>query len=166
MRVRLIVLVVLAALLLAWVVTVLAQEEPPGVGQKIDAALLLAGPAFAVVAWLAGQLFKYVFKDSQISTGTIVMIVRIGAGVVLVVGFSLGYDAQIEFGIGWLNQASSTLQQILLLVVGLLTMVFGSNGLYQWAKARNVPVIGQKQGDVMFGYARDQTDDWQKRRAA
>lgn len=146
------------------VLPALAQdgETPPGFGEKVDGALLLAGPVFALIAFAAGQILKYVFPESELSTASIMRIVYILAGVVLVIGYGLGYDAQINTGIEWLNSIAEQAQALLITAIQLLTMIFGSKGLYESLKAKRIPVLGAKQGDHWASYARDQ--DW--RRAA
>jgi hypothetical protein len=151
-------------LLVLGAAAVLAQEgdEMPAIGSDVDAFLLLALPLMVLAQTAIIQLLKWVAPNTVVPAATLARVVKGAFALVYIGAWTLGSQDQLVSGVTFLNEFSEPLLRLL----GLVGLWLGPSAVYEWAENRSIPVLGQRQGDVTFGYARNQEYQQEYQRAA
>lgn len=142
-------------------------EEPPAepaLGEQVDVFLVLALPATILIATIIGQVLKFLFPEQQIATETLAGWVRGIFAIGYILALLMGFSEQLTAGVTFLNDVSEPVLMLLGLLLGVPAVIVGPSALYEYAKKRDWPFLGQKQGQRALAFNHDPGAD--RRRAA
>ncbi len=146
-------LLVLCALLVAPALAAQEGGDPSALGGDLDVFLILALPALALAQTLIIQVLKRVFPKTVVEAGTLARGIKGIFALVYIGAWIAGAQEQLVGGVSFVNELSDPILRLL----GLIGLWVGPSALHAYGEKKHLPLLGESQGDVWFGWARDQT---------